>query len=89
MKSVKDAVSIALAFTREMLQEDAEDFRLEEVEHDDSSWEITLSFVRPRKNASQLAQAVAGIRGLEREYKTVIIDAQTGDVRAMRMRQLT
>ena len=67
-----------------------EDVRLEEVElsEDQKYWFITLGFCRPvDKSKNPLADLVA-ISSYEREYKVFKINAQTGEVHSMKIREL-
>jgi hypothetical protein len=57
---------------------------LEEVEDDESnnSWLITLSFVLEQSATAQFLNII------DRTYKTVEIEKSSGNVRAMKIRQL-
>ena len=66
-----------------------EDLRLEEAElsEDKQYWLITLGFNRlVDKTSNPLADLVA-IRNYERDYKVFKINAQTGEVQSMKIRQ--
>lgn len=66
-----------------------EDLRLEEAElsEDKQYWLITLGFSRPvDKTSNPLADLIA-TRNYERDYKVFKIDAQTGEVQSMKIRQ--
>lgn len=66
-----------------------EDVRLEEAElsEDKQYWLITLGFNRlVDKTSNPLADLVA-IRNYERDYKVFKINAQTGEVQSMKIRQ--
>lgn len=84
MINVKQAVEIALQFAGEVLGEaKLMDPRLEEVELEEgTTWHVTVSFVR---ETSPLMQALGA--SPTREYKVVTIDAQTGEVHSMKIRQ--
>ena len=64
--------------------------RLEEVEltNDDAHWLITVGFDVPRPLDS-MEEAVYGLEPLDgkRQYRVVNIDAQTGAVRSVKIRQ--
>ncbi len=67
-----------------------EDLRLEEVEISDDKkyWFITLGFSRPvDKSKNPLADLVA-ISSYERVYKVFKINAETGEVQSMKIREL-
>lgn len=90
MVSVKQAAESAVAFVVNVLgPERAEGIQLEEVElgkfNDRDVWNITLSMVRPSlaKVSSYLAQT-----SLSRDYKTFVVDRETGDVLSMKIREL-
>ena len=86
MIQVKEAVANAFNFLRDIYGgESLHDIRLEEVEQseDGKSWRITLSFLR---DLSPLATALGKF---SREYKVFSVDAATGAVQSMKIRQLT
>ncbi|HUY92679.1 MAG TPA: hypothetical protein VMV10_28320 [Pirellulales bacterium] len=88
MLEVKQVVQAAAQFVQDMYQgEGIVDLRLEEVErlHDKNQWAVTLSFARPPKHP--LAQALAG-SSMQRDYKILIVDASTGAIESMRIREL-
>ncbi len=70
------------------------DMRLEEIERseDESRWFITVSFLRPLTTEDQrtvlapFAQVIGADK--KRDYKSVEVDASTGEVRAIKIRQL-
>ena len=66
-----------------------EDLRLEEVElsEDRQFWLVTLGYNRPvDKTQNPLAELVPSSK-FERDYKIFKIDAETGDVKAMKIRE--
>lgn len=71
---------------QDMIGNPAEDLRLEEVElsEDKNFWLITLGFERPVKNKTPLAE----IAIMSREYKIFRVNSQTGEVEAMKIRQV-
>jgi hypothetical protein len=79
-----------------MISNQVQDLRLEEVElsEDKKFWFVTLGFERPvvqRKNSlSELmpAPALPPDYKYEREYKIFKIDAETGEVQSMKIREL-
>ena len=83
MIDVKQAVQIAKAKAEEMLDEHALD--LEEIEResykDRDVWSITLSL--PRKHLNRFAQLAAPVK-----YTVFLIDADTGELVAMKLRDV-
>lgn len=88
--NVKQAITAAIGALSEMLGDKIVDVRLEEVEYVDSEkqpvWEVTLSF-RRTDAASTPAEAVARLSG-GRDYKTIRLDANSGNFMSMKIRQL-
>jgi hypothetical protein len=87
MIDIKEATKNALGYLMELpnLKAESETIRLEEVEltDDDKFWLITLSFVdRAAAVFSEVFSPPA------RQYKTFRIDAESGQVRSMKIRQL-
>ena len=82
MITVKEAAESAAQFARSVLDEGrTKDLRLEEVEMEKAPprWFITLSM--PANSSSPYAV-------LTRAYKTFTVDAETGEVLAMKIRDL-
>ena len=96
--NVKDAVRIAVEYVRGLYApEELLDLRLEEVELSESGkyWLVTLGFVPEIKKQQRPIEPAAGgllsmlrSQDLEREYKVVKINATSGDVQSMKIRQL-
>jgi hypothetical protein len=92
MLDVKSAAQIAMGHvadlfkdqggTRELLLEEAE------LSDDGKLWNITVSFLRPADPSYTLMGARLGGEKLGRVYKTVSLVADTGEVRAVRIRAL-
>lgn len=88
MISVKEAVAKATDFARAVLEEDrARNIRLEEIGLEQSPpdqspprWVVTLSM-------TSLSPVGAGV-SVNREYKMFAVDANTGDVLWMKIREL-
>jgi hypothetical protein len=85
MVAVKDAVSSAIGFAASVLGPSrTADIQLEEVDtgqvNGDDVWLITLSMQRPQS-------AVVHWLG-SRDYKTFTVHKETGEVLAMRIREL-
>jgi hypothetical protein len=77
MIDVKKAVKLASQYLNGLYRDGIDSIRLEEVEIDDAdNWLITVSFV----DLNDLAP--------ERIYKTLEIDSETGEVLAMRIREV-
>ena len=87
--SVREAVQTAMQFVVEMFsQENLMGLRLEEVEfsEDGKWWSVTLSFVRGTTSEA-IASALSG-DAAGREYKEVLVSADDGTVRSVKIRQL-
>jgi hypothetical protein len=87
---VKDAVRRAVEYTGQLYAPEAvRNLRFEEVElSDDGCWYITVGFDRAEPaNPHPLMAAAALFPAYRREYKVVKIDSNTGDVKALKMRQ--
>lgn len=91
---VKTAVRIAIRYLQELGDFiSAEQIRLEEVEYDDAGfWLITLSTIDvPPLTAVVTGETMRRVMALEkgkRNYKLFRIDAHTGEVKSMKVRQL-
>lgn len=93
MIDVKNAVQTAYNYMRDIYPEPPNGLRLEEVElsEDGGEWLITMGYNEevppptPRNSAQMLEQL--GRQGtINRTYKRLIIDGETGEVKAMRIR---
>ncbi len=93
MIPVKEAVKAAMQFLADTLEgERLENPRLEELELSDDNeyWYITVSFFRNNPRAAFAASLGAtGVSSEGRDYKTVTVNAKTGTVKSMKIRQLT
>lgn len=91
MIDVKKAVASAVKYIKELYpQKNLRDLRLEEVERSDDEqyWLVTLGFSVPvSSDGSAVAQALGGTR-YERAYKLFKVNAQTGEVRSMKIRKV-
>lgn len=90
---VKDAVRAAKAFVADILAaENVTNIGLEEVRLDEDQWLVTIGFSRswdsPKPTGSVLdtLQMFPRSEG-KREYKVVKVDAATGKVRGMELRE--
>jgi hypothetical protein len=90
---VKAAVRIAVRYLQEL--DDfisAEGIRLEETEYDDAGfWLITLSTVEAPPTSPLSSDTMRRVLAFEkgkRNYKLFRIDARTGEVKSMKVRQL-
>jgi hypothetical protein len=95
MVSVKEAVESSRLFAVGVLgQERTAGLQLEDVElgkHlEKDAWQITLSVLRPNPFAANSLQALAGTASpyAPRDYKTFLVDRETGEVLAMKIREL-
>jgi len=94
MADVKSAVGAARNYFSE-LYENVVDVRLEEVEltEDKQRWTVTLSGLfppPPTVDDPAFQSAMSSVFGTPRErvYKTLTVDARTGEVQSMKIRQL-
>ncbi len=93
---VRSAVGAARSYLREVLDQLVESgnqiqgLRLEETELSDDNqyWLITLGFDRPVGEHLDPLQAVVNTKKYERDYRIFKIDAQTGKVQSMKIREL-
>lgn len=92
MLDVKEAVTAARHSAKEFFEgSPLDDLQLEEVEYDESSqaWLITLGFnVKSLNPLSGLGAAFGGTQQYTRKYKVFCIDATTGSVRSMKIREV-
>jgi hypothetical protein len=85
MVDVKQAVAAAVAFAKDILEPyRARDLLLEEVEPSQKDgnhdvWLITISFPKT---------GTLNVLSNDRDYKTFTVDADTGEVQAMKIREL-
>ena len=89
MVTVKDAIKVAMQFVAENFGEGLlSSLQLEEVEpsKDGREWLVTLSMVRG-VGAGAMSSAL-GIDSKARDYKSVTVDAATGAVRSVKIRQI-
>jgi hypothetical protein len=88
MTDVKSAVRIAIQYLQEFHEFiPAHSIRLEETEYDDNGyWLITLSTLSPEDPSGILAPP--RFFPSKRIYKQFRIDAETGEVKAMKVRTL-
>jgi len=85
--SLKDAAKNAKAFVADLYREDhVSDLLLEEIRlsSDEREWLVTIGFMPPWMNRG--VTAVLGPHPKNRAYKVVSVDAQTGEVRDLRIR---
>ena len=88
MIDVKTAVRAAMNYLQEFKEfVPAQGVRLEETEHDDKgNWLITLS--TKDEPEGQLAGAFGTLVPAKRSYRRFCIDAETGEVKSMKVRTL-
>ncbi len=100
MISIKEAVQQAADFCQQLFPK-AQDIILEEVERDDYEkfWLITLSFLTPaakqggielpdQEEQYNLPPMRYSFTRKERQYKILKVDAETGEVISMKIREL-
>jgi len=93
MLNVKEAVQIAVEAAKNLLGENVlTNLELEEVEFseesDDPHWLITLGFDKKLPTTDLKSLSLLQSFEYARKYKTFVIDAETGKVKAMKMRQV-
>lgn len=93
MVDVRNAVLAASEYfnsLQDMIGGYIEDLRLEEAElsEDKEHWFITLGFVRPVDKTSNPLANFMETPNYEREYKVFKIDAITGEVQSMKIREV-
>lgn len=91
MLTVKEAVRAAESWVRDLYPEDdIRHLRLEEVEFsDEGHWRITLGWLEPAVRKNSLATALQpDAHALPRVYKTLEVDAETGAVKSMKIREV-
>ena len=94
MIDVKQAVQAATQYARDLFaDQELRHLRVEEVEltEDRSIWNITLGWVEPaiRTRPSLVpSYADGGVVKLPRVYKVFDVDAESGEVRAMKIREV-
>jgi hypothetical protein len=94
MIDVKKAVNFAIQAIHDFYDEqELTDLALEEVEQTDDEWLITLGFLVPNKNPVKhnvfsMAVAAANDRQYIRKYKIFAVDAESGKVISMKIREL-
>jgi hypothetical protein len=91
MIDVEQAVEIAVKYCGKLFGHLANEFRLEEVElsSDDKHWLITIGFSEPVPlQPETVTEALQGMmrQRRERKYKIVDVDAESGKVRAVKIR---
>ena len=88
---VKVAVAAAIAYVKELYEGiSLRDLLLEEIEYSDASdkWLVTIGFSLPetKEVSTSVILPSRTSRELSRRYKTVIIDAASGDPDSMKIR---
>jgi hypothetical protein len=90
MIDVQQAVKSAERYARSLYPEaELRHLRLEEVRRSDDGrqWDITLGWVEPHAGGNWIA-FTATVQRVPRIYKLFEVDAETGEVRAMKIRDV-
>ena len=92
MINVQHAVRVAVDYCGQLFGNITNRLQLEEVElsDDEKHWFVTVGYDEPGTPQSEVMLRVhQGLepRGTERKYKVVDVDAETGKVKAVKMRQ--
>lgn len=91
MLTVKEAAQTAESWVRDLYPEaELRHLRLEEVEFsDDGCWRITLGWAEPAVGQNSLtAMLQPDVYALQRVYKTLEVDAESGTVKSMKIREV-
>lgn len=91
MTTANEAVQSAIRFLTEIPgNAEVSSVRVEELERseDGFNWRVTLSYFPPPDAMPEVSEAMQSILAPERIYKTFDISTSTGEVRAMRIREL-
>jgi hypothetical protein len=93
MINVKEAVNAAYNYLAEMsdlIKTDLADLRLEEIERseDERFWLVTLGYDRALKNNLLPALGLPERLQYQREYKLLKVNAETGEVEALKIREV-
>jgi len=85
---LKEAARRAMEFVAELYDlQNSPSLRLEEVDtSEEGHWLITVGFDISRPSDGPFTSALSGFIGVERQFKTVEVDRQTGEVRSMKIR---
>ena len=93
MIDVKEAVRVAVQYCGQLFGNLGNNLELEEVvlSEDEKHWFITIGYDTPGtvSNAEMMAKVLSGVRARssERKFKVVDVDAETGKVHAVKIRQ--
>ncbi|MDZ8258982.1 hypothetical protein [Nostoc sp. ChiQUE01b] len=92
---VRNAVVAAKEYfegIQDMIGNSINDILLEEVElsEDKRFWHVTLGFSRPvaKTERTLIPEAISLATKYEREYKIFTVDAETGEVKSMKIREV-
>jgi hypothetical protein len=92
MLTVKEAVQAAEKWVRDLYPEgDLNHLRLEEVSlsSNERFWDITLGWAEPAVRQNPLSPVFSSnLQVLPRVYKTLHVDAETGEVKSMKIREV-
>ncbi|HEV2148880.1 MAG TPA: hypothetical protein VGR37_15855 [Longimicrobiaceae bacterium] len=90
MIEIKDAVAAATEFARRVYDEhELRGLRLEELEADldGRTWKVTLGWIEPDYHPLSIMEGLLSQHTAPRVYKTFLVDAHSGQVRSMRIRE--
>ena len=90
MIEIKDAVTAAMEFARGVYDDrELRGLRLEEVEADlyTPAWKITLGWVEPDYQPVAVLEGMLSQHSAPRVYKTFLVDAKSGQVQSMKIRE--
>ena len=90
MIEIRDAVTAAMEFARGVYDNrELRGLRLEEVEPDldNEAWKITLGWVEPDYQPVAVLEGMLSQHSVPRVYKTFLVDAKSGRVQSMKIRE--
>lgn len=92
MLTAKEAVNAAQQWVTELYPTgELRHLRVEEIKlfDDEQRWEVTLGWVEPAIRENTFAASLSSdVKVLPRVYKTLDVDANTGEVKSMRIREV-
>lgn len=87
---LRSAVDLAQRYLHELVPQELNALRLEEIEIDRDSavWSVTLGYEEARPVTTESAPTLASLIRPKREYKVITLDANTGDFVSMKLRNV-
>ncbi len=90
MIDAKKAVGEAKKYFADFYPEQEKTFRLEEIKFDEEKkfWNITLSFYDEQDRKAMSMSVLSNLKGENRVYKSLFINAEDASVKSMEIRKL-